>query len=222
MYNSTITSLQIFGIGFSFGIAGPCLLSCAPILITYIAGSRKIWQKSLSDILLFLTGRLMAYILLGGLAGLSAIILKSFTGSTLALFFKPLAGTMSILLGISILTFKPSFDCKCKNSPGDIYSSGGLFTLGFLMGVAPCAPLLMLLSEITLISGSPLEGATYGLAFGLGTFFSGFIVAAAAAGILTWLPAHVLKSKTSDLIFKILCAVLLISLGLVLIFGWRV
>jgi len=90
--------------------------------------------------------------------------------------------------------------------------------LGFIIGVFPCAPLLALLLEITLISKTALDGMFYALFFGLGTFISGFIVIGGLSGILTWLPTKILKSKRSNLIFRIICALLLIWLGLDLIF----
>ena len=81
MVNFLITHLQVFGIGFSFGMAGPCFLLCTPILITYITGSKKNWADAFKDILSFLSGRLIAYIALGFLAGLSGSVLKNFTSS---------------------------------------------------------------------------------------------------------------------------------------------
>ena len=89
--------------------------------------------------------------------------------------------------------------------------------LGFSVGITPCAPLLALLFEITLISKNAMEGMSYGLAFGLGTFLSGFIVVGILTGILASFPAHILKSKAGKLIFRIACALLLISLGASLI-----
>ena len=60
-----VTYLQIFGIGFSFGLAGPCFLTCTPVLITYIVGSKMGPTEVFKDIFTFLSGRLLAYILLG-------------------------------------------------------------------------------------------------------------------------------------------------------------
>jgi sulfite exporter TauE/SafE len=77
---------------------------------------------------------------------------------------------------------------------------------------------LALLLEIALVSKTALDGMLYALFFGLGTVVSGFIVIGGLSGILTWLPLKVLKSKRSNLIFRIICALLLIWLGLNLIF----
>ena len=54
MLNSFITYLQIFGIGFSFGLIGPCFLTCTPVLLTYIAGRKKGTAEVFKDIFTFL------------------------------------------------------------------------------------------------------------------------------------------------------------------------
>ena len=96
---------------------------------------------------------------------------------------------------------------------------GGLFILGFIIGMFPCAPLLALLFEISLISNGALAGLFYALFFGLGTLISGLIVIGSVTGIFTRLPAKIFSSKRSNLIFRIICALLLMSMGLGLIFG---
>ncbi len=213
---SFLTLLQIFGIGFSLSLFGPCVLTCTPILMTYIAGSRKGWADVLKDIAIFLTGRLSAYCILGALAGFSAGLIRQYVDSNTAAFFQPLGGAISILLGILILIYRSS-DHPCGLGGGRIYNFGGLFALGLIIGISPCAPLIALLFEISLISKSAADGMIYALSFGLGTALSGFIVIGALAKVFTWVPAKILKSQKGNLVFKILCAALLMLLGLSLI-----
>ena len=210
--------LQLFGIGFSFGLAGPCLLVCTPVLISYIAGKQAKPKQALLDISVFLSGRLLAYLLLGYLAGLSGLILRQFANSGLVSLFRLAGGIIIVLLGIYVWLGREPFSRLCKRRADAIFNSGSLFILGFAVGVFPCAPLLALLLEITLISKSAMGGMFYALFFGLGTFISGFIAVGALSGIFTWLAPRFFKSKTSGLIFKVTCAVLLILLGLNLIF----
>lgn len=214
MLNTFITHLQLFGIGFSFGIAGPCLLSCTPVIITYVTGVEKKWGKRVQGILTFSFGRLLAYVLLGYLAALSGLALRQFTAGNLALFFKPLAGATSILLGVLVLVRKAPSACACKPAASRVYDFGGMFIFGFLIGMTPCAPLLALLFEIALISGTPLDGACYALSFGMGTLISGLIVMGSLVGILAGLSGKILKSGTSRFVFKAACASLLILLGI--------
>ena len=213
-----VTYLQIFGIGFSFGLAGPCLLTCAPVLITYIAGRKLGPAEAFKDIFTFLSGRLLAYVLLGALAGLSGAALKKFTGAALSSYLQPLAGAVTILFAIILFTGRSSVSCaKVPAARGKMLNFGGIFTFGFLIGISPCAPLLALLFDIALMSKGLLDGIFYTFFFGLGTFLSGLITIGVIAGLLTRIPTAFIKSKTAGIIFKAACAILLFVLGLSLI-----
>lgn len=218
MLNLLITHLQIFGIGFTFGIAGPCFLVCTPVLLTYVVGSKRKWTDVFKDVLTFLAGRLIAYLMLGFFAGLSGAILRKFTSSNFSLFFRPLAGAVTILFAILVLLNKENQECACPSQHTRIFNFGGVFIFGFLIGLSPCAPLLALLFDITLISKNALDGMFYALSFGIGTFLSGLITIGIIAGLLTRVPAALIKSKSANIIFKVICAVLLFVLGLSLIF----
>jgi sulfite exporter TauE/SafE len=124
---------------------------------------------------------------------------------------KALGGVIIILLGIYVWWGRETFFWWRNCNTNRIFSFSSLFILGFIIGVFPCAPLLALLLEITLISKTALEGMFYAL-------FFGFIVIGGLSGILIWLPMKMLKSKRSNLVFRIICALLLIWLGLELIF----
>lgn len=217
MLDTLTTHAQIFAIGFSFGIAGPCLLSCSPVLITYIAGSGKRLTGVLKDIFVFLAGRLSAYIILGAIAGASGTLLKAMAGPAPAAVFRPLGGAAAIFFGIIVLFDKGYPSCECATPRQKACNYGGLFAFGLAVGMAPCAPLIALLFEIALMSKGALDGAAYASSFGMGTFLSGMAVIGAATGVLTWLPARMLKSKKSIAAFRILCAVLLIAMGIAII-----
>ena len=214
MTSTLVTYLQIFGIGFSFGLAGPCFLTCTPVLIIYIAGSKRGWADLFKDIFTFLSGRMLAYVLLGALAGLSGTVLKKFTGSALSSYLQPLAGAVTILFAVILLTGRSDTSCACATDRGKMLNFGGIFAFGFLIGISPCAPLLALLFDITLISKGLLDGVFYAFFFGLGTFLSGLITIGVIAGLLTRVPAAFVKSNTAAIIFKTVCALLLLALGL--------
>jgi sulfite exporter TauE/SafE len=216
-----IAFLQVFAIGLGMGFAGPCLFFCLPIIITFTSGVQKGYRKSLIDILIFFCGRLLAYIVLGCLAGISGMFLRRFIDSSVIFYLNPLAGIISIGLGIFILFSKKTEKVKCQKEPLKVGASGGLFLFGFIIGVSPCAPLLALLFEIALISKNALQGAFYGLFFGLGTFISGVIVAAGLAGLLIWIPERFLKSRGARLSLRIVCALVLILFGLWFLLGYK-
>lgn len=207
-----IALLQIFAVGFGMGLIGPCLFYCLPVILAFTAGSEKEYKKTIYDILIFFSGRLLAYVLLGFLAGLSGLVLRSFIESRFGAYLKPLAGIISIILGAYILMTGDKEEA-CRR-PGRIYGATGVFGLGFLIGLSPCVPLSTLLFEIVLISKNGAEGALYGLFFGLGTFLSGFIAAAGLSGLLTVIPQRFLKSGRSRLVFKIICAMTLAVFGI--------
>lgn len=217
MLNSIITHLQIFGIGFSFGIAGPCFLLCTPVLITYVVGTKKDWGSVLRDVTTFLSGRLVAYMVLGFLAGLSGAVLKQFTSLSVASYSRPLAGAITIFFAFIILLNRENHECSCPAPYGRMLNFGGIFTFGLLIGLSPCAPLLALLFDIVLLAKGPLSGMFYALSFGLGTFLSGLITIGVLTGLLAKIPAALIRSKTVNIIFKIACALLLIAMGLGLI-----
>ncbi|MFH0839682.1 MAG: sulfite exporter TauE/SafE family protein [Candidatus Omnitrophota bacterium] len=214
MTSTLVTYLQIFGVGFSFGIAGPCFLTCTPVLITYITGSKKNTTEAFKDIFTFLFGRLLAYVLLGALAGLSGAVLKKFIGSSLSSYLQPLAGAVTILFAVILFMGKSGNSCACSTARSKMLNFGGIFAFGFLIGISPCAPLLALLFDITLMSKGLLDGLFYTFFFGLGTFLSGLIVVGVITGLLTRVPAAFVKSKTAAIIFKTICALLLLALGL--------
>ena len=211
--NNAVAFFQLVSLGFILGISGPCMLSCMPLLAAYAAASGKKWPRLFGDFFFFFGGRLLAYTLLGALAGISAWLLRRFTGGTPpSSFFTPLAGAISILLGLIII-----FDKKvCRQMPESV-PSAGLFALGFSVGAAPCVPLMLVLSEITLISHNFLGGACYGLAFGLGIVFAGLLVIVPAAGLLKYLPLRLIRSEKGRYVFRMAFAAVMIILGVLLI-----
>lgn len=217
MYNTVITHAQLFGIGFSFGIAGPCLVSCSPALLAYIAGTRKVWREALKDIFAFLSGRLLAHLALGYMAGLSGGLLRRFAPSQVSTIFSPAAGILSLILAAIVLMRKTHTGCGCREKTHKAYDLGGLLVFGFIIGICPCGPFLALLLNIGLMSKSGLDGMSYAFSFGMGTFVSGLIAVGALAGVITRLPPRFFKSRPSDLILRIFCAGLLVLLGLRLI-----
>ncbi len=214
-----LTYFQLFVIGLSFGVAGPCFLSCTPFLVTYLAGKKLKWSQGLIEALIFLSARLLAYLVLGYLAGVSAILLKKFGNSQLILYLKPSGGVIIIILGLSTLFIKEPDFCNRSFLANKIFTFGSLLTLGFIIGISPCAPLLVLLFEITIISKTAFQGLLCALSFGLGTFISGFIVIAGLSGIISWLPRRFLRSSISLLTLRIICAIFLCLMGLSLIFS---
>ncbi len=217
MSNTLLTCLQLFGIGASFNFAGPCFVICTPVIVGYIVGKGEVGKKAALDVLIFLSGRLLAYLALGFIAGISGILLKKITNTQILPYLRVAGGTVIILLGFFIWAARRSDSGVCRYIKNKVVNFGNLFVLGFAIGIFPCAPLLALLFEISLISETALAGAGYALSFGLGTFVAGFFVISGLTGILAWLPEKIFKSKISSTIFRAIYSLLFIALGVNLI-----
>jgi sulfite exporter TauE/SafE len=219
MLSTLITHIQIFGIGLSFGLAGPCLVFCTPLLVTYVMGRKERMAVTLADISAFLAGRLIAYLVLGALAGFSGSLLRRLIEPAAASgSVDPLTGAVSIILGIIILFNRRPASCACPQGPARFYGFGGLLALGFMMGISPCAPLAGLLLQIALMSKGVADGTLYALSFGLGTMLSGFIIVGAISITAKGVADRLLGSEKASGIFRTVCAALLITFGLFMMF----
>lgn len=182
----------MLGTGF-FGGFGHCIGMCGPLIATYTLTIQASPIERLKPYLIFHSGRLMSYSLIGGFMGLTGSFVatvKVFAHlQTLAL---TLAGILMILTGLSIFRFTTSpvytfrfFKGLIKVMKG-ISESGGmgsLFPLGLLNGIIPCG-----LSYTAFIAGAgigasevnPVAGFLKGmlllLIFGLGTLPSLFLL----------------------------------------------
>lgn len=205
------TGFQIFCIGFGLSAGGPCLVSCLPVLLAFTTGKGGGFRTRVGDILVFLSGRFLAYVLLGAIAGVSAAALQRIVGPSFSLFARPLAGLISIGLGVALL-FPRTEKGECA-LPRQ-FASGGILFAGFATGMSPCGPLLALLSEIMLISKNAWQGAWYGAAFGLGTFIPSFIITAGISGILYRLTGHRVVPANARFVTGLTCGIALIAFGI--------
>jgi sulfite exporter TauE/SafE len=198
--------------GFAVG-SGPCLLICAPILLPYIAGTKRTWQEGLKATLVFGLTRLLVYTLLGGAVGyigyyLFRLFLIQFWGAMLAV----LAGTLIILLGLLIVAGKEINDPFCKYLQKNTVEKGdrSMVWLGVILGLSPCLPLIAVLMEIMFISAKFYQGFLYGLAFGIGTVISPPL-------LLLGTLAPLISGKIQTRYFNMICGSLLILFGIYLI-----
>ncbi|MFA5099970.1 MAG: sulfite exporter TauE/SafE family protein [Candidatus Omnitrophota bacterium] len=184
--------ISLFLTGILFG-AGPCLVSCGPVLMSYICGTNKKVRESLSAYTLFSVSRISVYIVLSlcvffiGHSGLESFIAEYSN------YLYILAGFFLILIGVYFvlgkrMEIKP-FNLIYQNIiKGD---TKNLVLLGIAYGLLPCAPFLGVLSYIGLVSKSWMQNITYAVSFGLGTFLSPLLIVSLAAGVVP----GILKNK---------------------------
>lgn len=88
--------------------------------------------------------------------------------------------------------------------------SKSIIVFGLIIGFLPCAPLMVVLSYIGLVSKTWLQSIGYSLSFGLGTFFSPLLLLV----MLTGMFPKFLRDKTRIYrIFSIICGLIIIFLG---------
>ena len=135
-------AIELFTAGLVLG-ASQCVISCVPMLVLYVAGTREGWKEGLRATLIFSFSRLFAYVLLGLVAGFSGMFLTDFLQNP---EFGPYlwisAGAFVSLLGVLVMLGKePHFHiCRALSQHTINDSTKSMALLGFIMGVAP-APL---------------------------------------------------------------------------------
>jgi sulfite exporter TauE/SafE len=215
MVNTLITVSQLFGIGITLGFGSQCFFVCAPLVLPYVAAVENHWGRAFADLLALIGGRLLAYVLLGALAGISGEHVDKLAASGAAALVKFASGAIIVIFGLLIaLGFGQRRD-MCGRLRASRLSKGGLALVGFAIGLAPCLPLVSVMFEIAIISKTPLAGAAYALAFGLGTAAATILTVGPLAGALGHFPSRILKTQGLQKAFRISCGALLVLFGLV-------
>jgi len=209
------TYLNVFLLGLSFGW-GPCLASCGPLLLTYIAGSKKSSFKGLSAYLFFSLSRIFVYLVLGVLV----FFLGRFVFEHFINFFKlsMIFGGVFVILMALLMLFGVGINlpaCSYLHKQIIQKDKKSIVILGLITGLMPCAPLLTVLTYAGLISRSPLENLSYIFLFGLGTSLSPLILLVALAGLIPRCMVNVKESYVK--LFNFICAFIMIVLGIQLI-----
>jgi len=208
--------ISFFLLGLSFG-AGPCVASCGPLLLSYIAGTGKNIFRGLGVYMVFSLARITVYLLLGllvfflGTMGLEKIL------GDFSVYVLLLGGSFIILVGILTILGRP-----LRFIPGRFLQKNiierdqkSIVMFGLVTGLLPCAPLLAVISYVGLISKHASQALLYSLFFGIGTFVSPLILLVILAGYIP----HFLPDKKRLLgrIFNFICGLLIVALGLQLI-----
>lgn len=214
--------ISLFLTGLLFG-SGPCIASCGPLLISYMAGSKKNIIQGLVAYLVFSLGRISVYLVLALLVFfLGEFAVDNLTGIYSRYIFI-LGGLFIIFVGALMLLgrhLKFGFLKLDKLQKfileRDIKS---VFLFGLIIGLLPCAPLIAVLSYVGLISKNWYSSLSYGLSFGLGTFLSPLILLVMLTGLIPKLVAP--KAAIYYRIFNIICGLIIIFLGIQLVYRGR-
>lgn len=207
---------ESFILGLTFGW-GPCLASCGPLLLAYIAGTGKNPVKSLGAYSLFSVSRILVYLALG----LMVFFFGRIIFERYSWFFKFIlagSGAFIIFLGLLMLLGKEFKSDSCSFLYKNILEKDkkSIITLGLAAGLLPCAPLVTMLAYAGLVSRNVFENSAYIVSFGLGTAVSPLIALTALAGLLPSIlgDGSQAKAKVSlTKLFNIICGLIIIILG---------
>jgi len=209
-------SFSLFLTGLLFG-SGPCVASCGPFLITYIAGTKKNIFKGITVYILFSSTRIFVYVGLSlAIFFLSRFAIERLLGG-LYRYVLILGGGFIIIIGL-FMAFGKRLELKfCQSWHKNLleHDKKSVVAVGLIIGLLPCAPLLSLLSYVGIISRTWLSSLLYALSFGIGTFASPLILLTILAGII---PRIFLEKKAIYYsIFSFICGFTIIFLGIQLI-----
>lgn len=161
------TLFAVWLLGVSLGLTA-CTVTCLPFMGTWVLGRAGSQVEVLRDTALFVSGRIIAYTLLGAVAGGAGVWLsEAMRGGT----GNAVIGLASIAAGVWLLRAdKPHLPCGVART-----ARVPPLMMGFSLSLTPCAPLASLLA-VCAAAGSIRLGMTNGMVFGLGAALSPLLI----------------------------------------------
>jgi len=212
-------ALKLLGAGIGMGW-GPCLALSGPILLPYIAATKGGWREGLRTSAAFSLGRLLALAILGGLASVAFASVNRFFPPHRSGYLYLVMAVFIVLMGALIVLgkgFKAPLYRTLREQVVDM-GTASMLSLGFLIGILPCAPLVAILTYIACVATNVLYGIIYALSFGVGTVVPLIIL----GPLVGFFPERVLKSASPLRIFRAICGAILILFGLQLFYSvWQ-
>ncbi|MFK5881251.1 MAG: sulfite exporter TauE/SafE family protein [Sulfurospirillum sp.] len=179
---------SVFIIGLSYGTTA-CMFSCMPFLTPLLISNSNSTKEALGVILPFSFGRVFSYTILAVIAYLSSSWVKKILDDTLV--SNTLLGTVTMIMGAYLFykSFANKDSCVTPfNAKKKKTNKIGFFTIGAMMSLNPCAPILTLLA-VAMNSNAIYDAVGVGIFFGIGAvlfsiLFYGFIFSKFIRGVL--------------------------------------
>lgn len=205
--------LQGFIVGY-----GPCLAICIPVIVPYIAGTRRTWHEGLTATLYFSLTRLFVYVLLGGVSGyIGAFLISYYYSRNIGYYIWSAGAGILILVGLLVMVGTHLDFGVCHRVSKRFlvdHPAGSMMVLGLLVGLSPCIPLIGILLEIALLAQNFVVGAMYGFFFGIGTVLSPMLLVGALTPMISGrLHNYPMVYRT----FVFLCGLTMIGFGVFII-----
>ncbi len=190
-----------------------CTSSCLPYIAGYIAGINAGFRRGVGVTVIFNSGRVVAYALIGALVGALKLVLDEAFIAGFQTYSAYIFGTATMIIGATLLVRKqPDCNCSTQTAPTSARFRDRFdvraFILGLSRGLILCSPLLFVLGY-SLTFASPLDSFVLAVLFGFGTALSPIVLIGGATG---WL---LNKAPLFRKWISIFGAVALIVLGLV-------
>jgi thiol:disulfide interchange protein DsbD len=186
--------VEAFAVGLLFGLVS-CTATCLPYIASYIAGIGAGFRKGVITTLIFNSGRITAYAVIGLLISLLISVFRFLVNESSLSAFQQYSsygfGIVTVIIGVSILLkskLNPN-DCNPQSDKNsDLKKTGRrfdvrAFSLGFTRGLIVCPPLaLLLLYSVSF--AAPIDSFVVAVLFGLGTALSPMLL---LGGVTGWL-----------------------------------
>ena len=185
------TYLEALTIGLLYGTIF-CTSECLPIIASYIAGTGAGFRKGIVITLIYNSGRIVSYALIGGLFGIIGgsvnFLLDDTAFASFRVYSSYAIGITTILIGIHILLKnRKNSTCKKECESIDEWKIDRLdlraFSLGLSRGFFICPPLFILL-VYSIPFGTLFDSLALAILFGLGTSISPMLI---LGGVTGWL-----------------------------------
>ena len=190
-----------------------------PFLSPLLVNNSNSVREAFNVVLPFSLGRIFTYTLIAVTAFSSATLVKAVLNDNAV--FQLILGLFTLFMGLFMLYGIVKRDKKSCSSSGAMPNNRatgkfGLFGIGALVSINPCAPVLTLIT-LSANSASLSNAAGMGISFGLGAvlvpfLFYGFFLSTVIRGLL-------IEFKSYAKIIEIMASLLLITVGVLILNG---
>ncbi len=176
--------------GFLYGLVF-CTSTCLPYVASYIAGINADFRRGMFVTLIFNSGRLTAYAIIGAAIGMFKLLMDDSFRYAFQTYSSFAFSAVTIAIGVTILVRNKQPSCNCVANGSLNAGSKRLrdrfdfraYTLGLSRGLLLCTPLLAILAY-SVTFASPIDSLALAVLFGLGTTLSPILLLGGATGWL--------------------------------------
>ncbi|MCM8759900.1 MAG: sulfite exporter TauE/SafE family protein [Candidatus Omnitrophica bacterium] len=196
--------LNLFFSGMILG-SSVCAIYCGWIFLPFVFDKNHNIKKAISRFIMFHSGKIVSYTILGSLVGYSTSFISQLKHSRIPLL---IGAIFFFILGILNFVMPEKFVAKMKK--------GFVGFSGLLVAFIPCGALLGVLVYLAYVANDILTGALGGFVFGLGNAVNPLIILAIFSPRISRLSESFIK-KT--IIFKTGASFVFVSWSMILL--WR-